>query len=461
MLNRQNIFHGILPGNRNLNMLMFIAALFCVSQSIYSQTFIVIDTNTYNLYLEKDWDELIREGKKALRQDVDYYNLRMRIGIAYYEKKNYKLAQCHFRKALKFNNGDTPATEYLYYAYLLGGQIQQAELVYKNFRASQKEKIPSPGSKIIDRISVEYLYSQVSTDDLINDRETFEGIPYGTRIITRNFQNLNAAFHHHMHPGTSFTHAYTYLGKTSFYHYDNGLDSLGTSGHKVNQHQYYISPLFTLRGGLVIRPAFHFLHVSYQVPILTGTGPGPGGWNDIVFRNETQKQLVGGLTLMKYQGPYIFRLGAVYSNLNRADQLTGSMGLTWYPLGNLDLYAGASLNAHFNDLDKAESALIPDLLIGWSIASKVWMEISGSYGEMKNYSESNAYIIYNSLDWMKYKALATLMVPLTEKGSLVYAGVRYAGYENQFIPLDQNLPADLYNLNYNSLSIFGGISWKL
>ena len=82
MLNRQNIFHGIFPGNRNLNMLMFIAALFCVTQSLDSQAFINVDTNTYNLYLEKDWDELIREGKRALRQDIDYYYLRMRIGIA-------------------------------------------------------------------------------------------------------------------------------------------------------------------------------------------------------------------------------------------------------------------------------------------------------------------------------------------------------------------------------------------
>ena len=103
-----------------------------------------------------------------------------------------------------------------------------------------------------------------------------------------------------MHPGTSFTHAYTYLGKSSYYYYNDGTDSIGTEGHKVNQHQYYLSPSFTLRGGLVISPALHFLRVAYQIPDLTGGGFGYGGGTNDAFSKEFENQLVGGLTLAKY-----------------------------------------------------------------------------------------------------------------------------------------------------------------
>ena len=164
--------------------------------------------------------------------------------------------------------------------------------------------------------------------------------------------------------------------------------------------------------------------------------------------------------MAKHQGPFRYRLGAMYSNLNNARQFTGSTGLTWYPMGNLDMYLGATLNAHFEDVSTGEVAFIPDLIFGYGIASKVWIEISGAYGEMKNYTESNGYIVYNGLDWMKYRAVGNIILPLTTKGSALYAGVRVAEYESWFISFDTTQPKDLNKINYNSISIFGGLSWK-
>ena len=91
----------------------------------------------------------------------------------------------------------------------------------------------------------------------------------------------------------------------------------------------------------------------------------------------------------------------------------------------------------------------------------MWIEINASGGEMKNYTESNAYIVYNGLDWMRYKVLGTIFVPVTAKGSSFYVGVRYADYGNRMITVDPALAENSVNeLNYNSTSIFGGLSWK-
>lgn len=447
-------------GNRLTYGILLLAGLFLMPLSLRTQTFSEIDTETYRLYLERDWNELIRAGRDALKKDIDYYYLRMRIGIAYHEKKNYKTAQNHFRRALGMNQGDPVALEYLYYAYLLAGQTQQAALLYKDFPESLKERIPPPELKPVNRISAEYLYSHLYSDDPINDPGTFENLPLGVWQITRSFHNLNVSMNHQMHPGTSFTHAYTYMGKSNFYYFNDGLLPFGVDGQKIRQHQYYLSPSFTLRGGLVISPAFHYLRISYQIPYLTGASPGPGGGNNIGYTEDFTNQMVGGFALALNRGPFRFDLKGIYSSLNRADQVTASAGLTWYPLGNMDLYLGAGLHSHIPDLDKGDLVLIPDGMAGFGIASKVWIEISGSYGDMQNYTESNGYIIYNGLDWMRYKVLGNLIVPLTGKGSVLYAGARFAGYENRFIPLYPDQTALPENLTYTGLSVFGGLSWK-
>jgi hypothetical protein len=426
-----------------------------------SQSFAELDAETYHLYTEKKWKDLIRSGKSVLKQDIDYYYLRMRIGIAYYEQKNYKPAQKHFRRALEFNQGDPVASEYLYYAFLFAGQTQQAALLYRDFPETLKNKLTPPGLKIVDRISAEYLYNHFFTNELVNDPGIFDGAPPGAQIVTRDLQNLNLLLHHYMHPGTSFRHAYTYLGKENSYHYDDGFSRFSVDRQKVRQHQYYISPSFSFAGGLTISPSFHFLHIEFEMPYPSGGGAGPGGNNSIAIRNEFANDLTAGLSLSKFQGRFSYRAGAIYSTLNEASQFTGSVGLTWYPAGNLDAYMGVSLNAHYRDLSEGSPVLIPDFLAAYGIASRVWIELSGSYGEMRNYTESNAYLVYNGLDWMKYKILANLVIPLTQKGSMIYVGIRYAGYKSQLIPFyDLEGTQNLNILTYNSLSIFGGLSWK-
>ena len=62
-----------------------------------------VEQKSYQLYLDKNWTELIKFGNKALDKGFDYYYLRLRIGIAYYEKKNYSIALGHFKNVLKFN----------------------------------------------------------------------------------------------------------------------------------------------------------------------------------------------------------------------------------------------------------------------------------------------------------------------------------------------------------------------
>lgn len=55
-----------------------------------------VNQKTFQLFTDKNWTELIKFGNQAINKGYDYYYLQLRVGIAYYEKKNYALAEGYF-----------------------------------------------------------------------------------------------------------------------------------------------------------------------------------------------------------------------------------------------------------------------------------------------------------------------------------------------------------------------------
>ncbi|RLD59988.1 MAG: hypothetical protein DRJ05_05465, partial [Bacteroidetes bacterium] len=141
--------------------------LFSISFSLFSQNkkpdsakishlnFNSVDHETYRFYILKNWDSLLITGHKAIKQNIDYFYLRMRIGTAYYETGNYMKAANNFEKALKFSGTDPTALEYLYYCYLFTNREQDARFLSKRFTVSLIEKTNPPKSKPIDEIYLE------------------------------------------------------------------------------------------------------------------------------------------------------------------------------------------------------------------------------------------------------------------------------------------------------------------
>ena len=440
-------------------LIVILAGLFFLN-SADSQDFISVDSQTYAMYLAGEWDSLIVTGKQALEHDIDYFYLRIRIGIAYYEKHNYKSAVKHFTKALKLNTGDPVALEYLYYSYLYGGQQEQAGMLRNEFPQTLQQKLPPVKGKFIDRLSAEFLYSHALNDNIVTDPgKWFSGLDPGYQTLTRSFINTNVRVRHRIKPGISITQAYTYLNKSNFNYYYDGLISTVVDGLKVIQNQYYLSPCFTTPTGFSITPYFHFLRIRYQVPRDSETGF--QGGNSSGFSDQFTNQYAAGLSLEQYTGKFNLRMTGNYSNLNDSKQLLGSAGITWYPGGNLNAYLGTKINVQAEITDDGTSErLIPDFMGGFGIASRVWIELSGSYGDMRNYLEGNGYIVYNSLDWMNYKVVGIIIIPVTDAGSKIYLGGRWTGHESQYVPVFPAENQDYNSITYNSISIFGGISWK-
>ena len=446
--------------HRIVNGILFLFMLNCALSAQDAPDFKKVDAETYRFYTEKNWDSLIEMGESAIKQGIDYYYLRMRIGIAWYEKSNYVKSSRHFIKALDFNNREPVALEYLYYSYLFTGRIHQANLLSKEFSPLLKEKTgirPRP----VDELNINFFYNHSGTEDMVSSSSEYfsTDIP-GYQIVTQYFSNFNFSLRHKLGPRFTLLHSYTYLNKVNLYHFYNGSITVRNPDFMVKQHQYYISVNTAFKKGWGISPTFHFINTGY--PYLSSVIQGGQGRPPTAqYIDQNESSLLAGLMVTKLLGPVDLRIYGHGSNLNNRNQLQGAAGLTYYPFGNLDVYVGGDfvLLAQNGDSNKVINP-IGCGLIGFSIARKVWFEISTSVGEMNNYAERNGYLIYNSADILRQKYDLNIAVPLSDKGSLIYAGVRYSSYSSYLTSLIEPELKDLNELSYNSLSFYGGILWK-
>jgi len=419
-----------------------------------------VDIRTYQYYMAEQWDSLIRLGEPAIKNGVDYYYLRMRLGIARYENRNYIKSIRHFRQALEFNSGDPVALEYLYYAYLLSGKSRQAQLLTGRFSEKLKNKTgikPKP----VEKIDVNIFYSKSGSDDIVqNSSEYFPTDLIGYQVVTKYYSNFNCFFEHYLGSRFSLQHSYTFLNKENFNYLNNGINIIKNPGISVKQHQYYIAFNTAFAGGWNLTPFTHIVRTSY--PLLTSiTQGGPGRPPSTQYTGQDETSLLAGLMLTKSVGPVDLRLYGHGSGLNKKKQAQGAGGFTWFPFGNLDLYIGSDLVvlSHLNDSAR-ETKPVVNGMIGLSLAGKIWFEFSLAAGEMHNYAERNGYLVFNSTDYLEQKYDVNISVPVTEKGSLIYAGARFSVHASYLTSIIEPELTKLNKLTYNSLSFYGGVSWK-
>lgn len=423
-----------------------------------------INTETYRFYMEQKWDSLILTGKEALRADVDYYYLRLRLGIACYSKSYYRSAARHFTAALEFNSGDPVSLEYLYYCRLYSGQTEQAQHVRKQFKGDLALKLPPQKGRFFDRLGAEYFYLSGVKDDLFEDpTEIYPLDVAGKQSTTRHFSNATISLVNSLAPGVTLAHTYTFLSKSNHFFSNDGETAVYLPDQQVVQNQYYFSPRFTTPSGYTFMPMIHILGIRFQAVYDAGQGF-QGGTSSLVVGTLTETDFVTGLGFKKNMGAVDLHLGGWYGALNGADQIQGRVGLTWFPLGNLNLYAGAFGNSQYELYSNGESVIrmIPEMLLGFGIAGKVWVDMHAAMGEMTNYLENNGMFVYNSISEVIHKKVRfSLSFPVSDKGSLLYLGGIWSAFSSEFMPKEDpgttiiNTP-----ISYNAISIYGGISWK-
>jgi len=334
---------------------------FMFAFELYGQTeknFAYFNNETYKLYLDKNWDELIVVAKESILEGHDAYYLRMRLGIAYYESGKYIPAITHFKKAIQFDANNPLAKEYLYYCHFHLGRFMEAKK-YFNYSGLKNRFFNSiyfePGIKVTD--------GNVSTGDI---------------------KYVLVGLNHELGPNINLFHGYQRLGADL----ETTIEVPGNSGgfasyrfgYTVIQNEYYAAINLLLAKGLFLTPAYHVQWVS-----TTGY-------------SATNSLFSGQIT--KFLGRFKMYGAYSYSEINALNQHQITGGIVYFPFGNLNFYLNTELTSHQQD---DEQSLITRNEISVRVFPKTWLNGSLSYGDMINYNESNGYLVYNQLDILKYK----------------------------------------------------------
>ncbi len=441
--------------------IIIITIISILSLNGYSQitmSFRQADSLTYSLYNQKDWNQLVNKGKEAIKAGHDYYYMRMRLGIAYYELRNYALAANNFTKALEFNAGDHIASEYLFYSNYFSGRYFQAWTIVQEMNPADRERILKESRIKKNSLTVESFYLKAGTEDITSDPAmNFTNNEGGSQVVTKYFINNAVYLSHLTGKRTSYYHSFTNLIKHNHLHYFDGLLRADLEDQRVIQNQYYGRINFFTPSGWIFSPSFHILSAGYPLLAISYSGM---NYSTFTYDSKTNG-FAGGFAITRTGGYVSFSAEAVYSILNKSKELQGMFGLTFYPAGNRNLYLGGSITAGSNPgADSTELRLVTSFIAGFSIKNHVWFEFSGAVGKMKNHTEQNGLIVYNGIDYPTGKYNGRIIVPFYKAGISLFAGAGFGTYSSEFLPFDAVNNFDPNKLNYNNYSVTGGLSWN-
>ncbi len=441
-------------------MILLLPAIFIVNMASSQQRpdFAGIDKRTYELYLDGSWKELLSVGEKAVRQGIDYYYLRMRLGIAAYELNNYSKAIRHFNKALEFNSTDDAAMEYLYFAYTFYGREMEAHKVAGRFSSRLKNKLSYKPTTIRS-------FSLTGTGSILQDRGIIDNyspdaVPAvdGFQSVTRNFMHFGASLEHAAGEQLMLTHSAGYLSKSHLlYSRQEGEVNLVRDA-RLSQFQYYLSGRILLGNGAFLVPAIHYVNVIF--PYET-TVAGRGLTTFQVQQYSLSHNVATSLGFGKYFGKLKPGLAAGYSYINRQPQLQGSFTLSWFPAGNLNLYTVSGITRYSVLSENQEDGKwILSQEIGFRAFPGLWVEFGGSRGERENFAGPHAYLVYNDPMITKEEYGLALIAPLFDRGIELSLHYNYTQKESRFIKDNGGADILINPVEFNTHKISGGIKWK-
>jgi len=428
--------------------------------------FKTVDYKTYGYYMDQSWDSLICIGNKAIEENIDYYYLRVRLGVAYYSIKKFMNAVIHFEHALKFNSQSEFAMEYLYYSYIYSGRETESQLLSKSFSDTLKSKIKIPKNIIVSGIYTEGGYI-ISNNENKNQQIDFDGSAniYGETDLSKDKYYFNIGLQHNMGKKLSIYQSYNHLtiNQTKIIEFNNAIQHL--DNYLIYQQEYYISAAWFMKNGYKLNPAFHYSNMKSKT--------------DNAAFDTIKNNYIASLSLLKHFSNTNVSIFTTYSDFDKNMQIQAGLLLTIYPFNNLKLYSTTGIinKNNFVKTPPAETKnkkgnntsgmdITSDFvfyeLLGVNLYKQNWLEISAIYGDLKNYNEKNAMVIYNTFDKINYKLEANLFFQLIKQLRLSL-GYQYFDFTGTYYRQNSFLPKDIQTIktNYQNHLITGGIKWNL
>ena len=389
------------------NLIIF---FFIISNSAFAQetvSYSIIDSVSYAEYLKNDFKAIKKTGRKALGEDIEFYDLRMRLGIVGYNEKNYEYAVKHFEAAYKMNPANEVVQEYLYYTYLFSGRIENANNLASSLTPEFQKKVGYINKKL-DSIILSggtYLNSNlkagqdrvilgfphVSGDIISNGNTNGGGLvvenTFGNRL---HFYNKVAGYQTNVYAKNEFTYK-------DFLNYSIDRNLKSEKQYTNIQYQYNSGLAYQFNNGFLLGVGGAFFQTNTT-----------SFWSTLgLSTNKTQFIFIDSSTAINYSnflGSFSFgkrmryilpQISGTYSNLYGQDQYQGEISVSYFPLGNMKLFGNTTF-AYMNNNNVTQNVVSQK--IGCTLSKNLWVEAKYSFGNHLNYMSSLGFTSYTTPD---------------------------------------------------------------
>ena len=342
-----------------------------------------IDEQTYTTFISGNYQETIKLGNESLRKNIDFYYLRYRLGVSYFELKNYEKAIYHLEKAKAFDSNDPKLMEYLYYAYIYMNQTEKAYQLTAIFPDELKAKVnhKTPLFK-----SVAFETGLLQTNDLNNLKKVDlrNGYPTAQGTFYSDVAFGNLLITNQITPNFKLQNHFSYVSNTSETIVQDAVVNKFTD--KNNYYQWNILGAYFYKG-YKIGFGFGSYNSSYNTYTLA-TPPTPIAINHYKNNNYSVSFSLGKkLTYIESS------ISLSYTDISALKTLTAEAALTYFPFGNMNFYSNSKVAFVTNE---TYNNSIFTQLLGYKLTPKIWIEGFGAFGNHLNYISDNGLSVFNT-----------------------------------------------------------------
>lgn len=381
--------------------LSILLGFICTSASAQgSLTIAEADVESYRLYNEKKWSELLVYGKAAFAAKVTYPLLRMRTGYAAFALGNHSESLKHYQIVLEQDPDNFTALIYCYWNSIYLNERGLARFYAGKMSPALRtsENINDP---VISGINLEYSYKSPDIDT----RGDAQYVKFGfdTELGARlHWENAVALFDQT-------------IQEPLFTDVTNNLNI------RINQKEFVTKLRYTASEKIQLIAGFHYLHTPF---------------NNFTYTN------VIGFGGLKYLTPYLHMQGLLQTGRIRDATYTQlNATFTLYPKGNNKLYLIT------DGAISKEPALTQT--IGLRIDKKIWIEGRTTLGQYTTLLANDGLYVYNDIDLKKFRVGGSLYYILTMGLTLQ---CHYTYDRKQLYARTGNY--------FNQHSLTGGIQWS-
>jgi hypothetical protein len=487
--------------SKSVFLFLLIGNLLIMSKS-YSQEldYTSVDSLTYSYFISNNRAALNKTARQAINSGVDYYYLRMRLGLSAYTNRDFCSAERHFSKALGFNRFDPVAQSYLMGSLIETMRPIEAGSVFNQSASSARDYTTiKKGFRIISAHADVGMISR--NEKLQNDFQAALGGNdiYREQRIQGKSMIYDAGLLFALRPNLMFYTGYQIIETDvtdSFAYMENqlGIDSteiydwgtayyykvlsegkLASFSNKIKQQSAYLQSRWAPSGRLAFTFAGHIMSIEQSQSyakvdsiLVTDTAyyitynDSAVMFNTYVgrtsFYEESRKSKDWSLSAnARYSfGKVSASLGTAISRLNGQVVNQFSAGMLVMPFGNADLYSLTEISAI---IDSSDKGFVFRENIGFRLAKPLWIEAGILAGDVSRFCDQNGYIVYNSIEKIQLKFESVAYVILSEhlQFQLRY---KYQITDNPYYVYNQQIEQiqDM-SLKNNAFTIIGGIKW--